>query len=399
MKDKPMALFLSTEPPYPMVGGGALRAGSILEYLLSRYQVDAICFREPGGASERPPLSETAGAAGLRRWSEVPLPYHGKSFLSRGWRNLGRAVRSVPPLVDRFSGFEPQVLEAMEGARYDVAVVEHFWCVRYGVLLRPHCEKLVLDLHNAESLWQTRSADAAPRWIQPVHRRFVRAAVRLERELLPQYDLILTTSQAESDYIATALPNLPLAVVPNTLRMQPRPVTARDDSIVFSGNMEYLPNQKAAVYFARDIWPLLLRRFPRLRWKILGKSAGILRLSLRDTPGTLFVSDPDDAMIEIAKASVAVVPLTAGAGTRLKILEAWAAGCPVVSTSIGAEGLEYSEGVDILIENSPAAFAEAAARVIEDPQLAAGLADAGRVRFERSYSWASAWDALQASGL
>src|SRR5690606_9143673 len=120
----------------------------------------------------------------------------------------------------------------------------------------------------------------------------------------------LPTSQTESDYISARLPGLPLIVVPNTIPVQPLPQVEREDSIVFSGNMEYMPNQRAVEYFASEIWPHIRRRHPHIRWKILGKSASILRQRLQGTPRLFFVSDPDDAMIEIAKSKVAVVPLT-----------------------------------------------------------------------------------------
>ncbi|MCW5966590.1 MAG: glycosyltransferase, partial [Bryobacterales bacterium] len=86
-------------------------------------------------------------------------------------------------------------------------------------------------------------------------------------------------------------------------------------------------------------------------------------------------------------------------GTRLKIIEAWAAGCPVVSTPIGAEGLDYQDGMNILIEESPGGFAQSVLRVVENRPLAEDLANAGRSRFEESYSWNSAWAALRDCGL
>lgn len=399
MASKPTALFLSPEWPYPLVGGGALRAASVLEYLMARYQVDVICFRQPGASPVPPGITTTNGDAGLRKWCEVQLPDHRTSLFARGRRNLGRALRGVPPLVDRFRGFEPEILTAIGDATYDLTVVEHFWCSDYTDALRARSKKLVLDMHNAESLWHVRCAQAVSPWIRPFYERFAKAAREMEAERLPIYDLILATSQAEADYISQQLPGLPLVVVPNTIPMRPMPEVERDDTIVFSGNMEYMPNQRAVRYFAAEIWPLIRKKYPNFRWKILGKSASILRQQVQGVPGLLFVSDPDDAMIEIAKSRVAVVPLTAGAGTRLKIIEAWAAGCPVVSTTIGAEGLEYKRGTDIFIQDSPIGFAEQVIQVIDHPSLAQELQRAGRQRFEQSYSWACAWEAMGACGL
>lgn len=388
-----------------MIGGGALRSASILEFLFSRYQTDVICFQQPEAARSGSPHSAHQNLATLRprerahRWHEIALPVHGKSGLRRAIRNVGRVFRGVPPLVDRFSGFHEEVGNALGNETYDIAVVEHFWCAQYAPQLRPRCHRLVLDLHNIESLWHTRCATVAPPWEAPLHSRFAGAARRMELQLLPQFDLVLTTSSTEKNSIAQQLPDLSSAVVPNTLTNSARPASVKEQSIVFSGNMEYLPNQQAACHFGKSIWPLISHEYPGYRWKILGKSATNLRNLIESSHSVEFVPDPEDAMIEIAKSRVAVVPLAIGTGTRLKIIEAWASGCPVVSTRIGAEGLDYRDGSDILIEDAPAAFARAVGRILGDESLAGRLADHGRKRFENCYSWESAWEALRACGL
>lgn len=104
-------------------------------------------------------------------------------------------------------------------------------------------------------------------------------------------------------------------------------------------------------------------------------------------------------MIEIASASVAVVPLRVGSGTRLKIVEAWAVGTPVVSTSLGAEGLECEPGRDLLIADEPEDFARKVVALLEDPGLAREIGTNGRRRFEAAYTWRTAWDELAACGL
>ncbi|MCW5965402.1 MAG: glycosyltransferase, partial [Bryobacterales bacterium] len=268
---KPSALFLTAESPYPMVGGGALRSASVLEYLLQGYDTDVICFRQPEAATVD--WLAIGALKNLRDWREIALPAHGRSAIERSVRNVRRAFRGVPPLVDRFTGFSAQVGEALGAARYDVAVVEHFWCATYAPQLRPHCERLVLDLHNLESLWHQRCARILNPLVAPIHHAFARAAARMENELLPQFDLILATSRQECQSVSDRFPALQTTVVPNTLQWRERPSVHKEASIVFSGNMDYLPNQKAVGHFARAIWPEVLRAVPNLHWKILGKAA------------------------------------------------------------------------------------------------------------------------------
>jgi glycosyltransferase involved in cell wall biosynthesis len=289
--------------------------------------------------------------------------------------------------------------QALSGQHYNVAVVEHFWCAPYAAVLRGHCERMVLDMHNVESVWHERSAEQANGAGAWAHRRFAREAEELERKWIPHYDLVLVTSEPERAYVTNRLASGNVAIVKNTIPQRPLPTVPKRDEVVFSGNMEYAPNQGAARYFAREIWPMVSGRRTKTRWKLVGKSAGTLEAILETPARTTFVPDPEDAMIEIASAAVAVVPLLVGTGTRLKIVEAWAAGTPVVSTTLGAEGLDCLPGMDLLIADGPEAFAQSTLQVLEDPTLAAALAVRGRERYENAYSWESAWRALSALNL
>lgn len=394
MSARPKAFFLTAESPYPLVGGGALRSASILEYLLARYDTDVFAFAQPGAGQESESRSPLA-----RRWTTVKLPFHGAGTASRAVRNAGRLLRRVPPLVDRFSGFEDALRRALAGEHYDVAVVEHFWCAPYAAVLRRHCERMVLDLHNVDSVWHKRSAEQASGAEAWAHRRFAREAEELERRWVPQYDLVLVTSEPEQRYVTERLASDQVAIVKNTIPERPLPMVPKRDEVVFSGNMEYAPNQGAARHFAKEIWPLVSARRAETRWKVVGKAAGSLEAILETPERTVFVRDPEDAMIEIASAAVSVVPLLVGTGTRLKIVEAWAAGTAVVSTTLGAEGLDCLPGRDLLIADGPEAFAQSTLRVLEEPTLAAALAGHGRERYEKAYSWESAWRALSALNL
>lgn len=381
-----------------MIGGGALRSASILEYLLSRYETDVFCFVQNDSAN-RPPRGSDFRPRGVGRWTNQALPFHSKAVFPRGLRNASRLLRRVPPLVDRFAGFGDALRAAIEGRRYDLAIVEHFWCAPYAEILRPACDRLVIDLHNIESIWHERSAAEAGAAARAIHARFARAAAALEARLLPKFDLALVTSKPDRRFLEGEFPDLRAAIVKNTIPMRPLPAVPRDDEIVFSGYMEYVPNETAVLDFASNTWPLVSGHRRNTQWKIVGKSANRFEEALARVPRTRLVSDPEDAMIEIASASVAVVPLRVGSGTRLKIVEAWAVGTPVVSTSLGAEGLECEPGRDLLIADEPEDFARKVVALLEDPGLAREIGTNGRRRFEAAYTWRTAWDELAACGL
>ncbi|MBS1872049.1 MAG: glycosyltransferase [Acidobacteria bacterium] len=377
------ALFLTPEALYPKIGGGALRAASIFEYLLTRHQVDVIAFREDAREVQTPGASETL---------VLDLPHHARHALARGHRNLRRSVTGRPPLLDRYSGFDRQIAQWLKGRHYDVAVVEHFWCAPYAAVLRPHVRRLVLDLHNIESTLQATTA-AASRWpLSLPFRRFAEAYRKLEARWLPAFDDVLAASGAD----ASRVPAERVSVYPNTIPYAEKPHVKRDHAIAFTGNLEYDPNVSAVRWFASEIWPRIRRADPTLEWRLIGRNAHAIAKHVRGVEGAVIVGEVADAIHELAKAKAAVVPLLAGSGTRFKILEAWAAGAPVVSTTIGAEGLGAVPGHHLLIANEPQSFAEAVHEALRRP---APLIRHGRELYEERYTTESGQRLLEALGL
>jgi glycosyltransferase involved in cell wall biosynthesis len=149
-----------------------------------------------------------------------------------------------------------------------------------------------------------------------------------------------------------------------------------------------------AVRFFRDrVWPALRSR-PGLEWKIVGKNPeGVRRLVAGDARIRL-TGPVDDAVAELATAQAAVIPLFAGSGTRVKILEAWAAGTPVVSTSLGAEGLQARTGEHLLLADTAERFQAALTRLLDSPSERQKIGAAGRRLYEQCYTWPAAWRTL-----
>jgi polysaccharide biosynthesis protein PslH len=367
------ALVLSPEAPYPIHGGGQLRTASILEFLRTRYEVEVITFREPGAP-------EPAFPADVRAHT-LRLPRHSKTRPARVVRNLNRAVRGVPPLVDRFSGFNDPIGAALAGRHFDVGIIEHFWCAPYWSVLRSVCDRLILDLVDVESvlLWrQARGAKA------PLFRRFARCCEKMEREWLRKFDGVMVTSSADAAHIG-----VPAVVYPNTIPLVPVPAVEKTDCVAFSGNLEYEPNTTAVRWFHREVWPRLRHR---IRWKIIGRNDGAIRHIVAGDDRISVTGPVEDAIRELAACQAAVVPVLAGSGTRVKIVEAWAAALPVVSTTVGAEGLPAEP---MLIADSAERFAAEVERLLDDAELRNRLSAAGRRLYEERFTWHAAWRTLQ----
>lgn len=383
---RPSAIFFSAEAPYPPVGGGALRSASVLEYLAGRYAVDVIVFRQPGAPDPRD--SFPAGRA--RRVHVIDLPYHSRSAPAKIVRAVSRVLRRRPPLIDRFSGFGPAVEQCLERQSYDIAIIEHLWCAEYVTQVRKHARRVLLDIHNIESVWHDRLAQSAAPIEALALKIFASASGKFEERWLKEFDALLVTSDEDS----RRLNGCRKIVYPNALPLVDRPVRQQDEAIVFTGNLEYQPNISAVRFFRQKIWPLLRHRAPNLVWRIAGKNSKAVSALVNGDPRVHLIDSINNAVEAIASAKVAVVPLLAGSGTRFKILEAWAAGTPVVSTSVGAEGLHYNRGEHLLIADDPAEFAEAVVFLLDAPEARAQLAAAGRRLYETRYTWNVAWDVL-----
>jgi glycosyltransferase involved in cell wall biosynthesis len=372
---KKQVLVVCPEAPYPVVGGGAQRISSLIEYFAARgFAIDVLTF-VPCQAPEEL----------VRDVFCVPLPANGRSLAVRILRNAGRLARGVPPLIDRLAGFEAAIRAELGSRRYDLAVLEHFWVAPYVDLMRNFAGEVWCDLHNIESEFFRTLAAAGP-GAALAHGRFARLSERLEAELLPKFDGCLVCSDRDAERVR----GVRAVVFPNTIGWHERRETAKEDTLVFSGNMEYHPNQQAVRWFHGRIWPKLRSRFPELRWRLVGMHpeavAGVVcgdrRIEL-----TGFVAD---AMAEIARARLSVVPLLSGSGTRIKILEAWAAGTAVVSTTLGAEGLPEC----LRIADGAEAFERAVTELLGDGGERRRLEEAGRKVYEQRYHRQAGWGVL-----
>lgn len=388
--ERPSALMLAPEAPYPLAGGGALRTASLLQYLVRHYATDLIVFRQPGA----PDPAQRIPAGMLRRIHVLDLPANRRDLLSKTARNAGRIARRVPPLVDRFGGFDADIRRALGGERYAVAAIEHSWCAPYLDVLAAAAERTVLNLHNIESVLHRRCAETEAGPARVAHHIFQRASLQLEREWLPRFTEVLAVSNEDREALAGIVPKARVRVYPNAIPLVPTPLRKEEDVVVFSGNLEYHPNLLAVRYFRREIWPLLRERHAELKWRLVGKNPAAVARYTADDPRIETTGEIPDAIAELARAKVAVVPLRSGSGTRLKILEAWAAGTPVVSTTIGAEGLSARDGIHLLLADSPSQFAESVGRLLACNSLRCNIADSGRLLMEKEFTWEKAWQTL-----
>jgi glycosyltransferase involved in cell wall biosynthesis len=210
--------------------------------------------------------------------------------------------------------------------------------------------------------------------------------------------MVLATSKSDAATARAIAAKARVEVYPNSLPWVETPQLPESARIVFPANFEYHPNIDAVAFLVREIWPLVRSRYPDLRLRMVGRGDAFIRHLLppggAEETGIEVTGPVPDARAEIAQARIVVAPLRAGSGTRIKILEAWAAARCVVATPLAAEGLDAEPGVNIVLASGVQAFASELVRLLGDPAGRQRIAAQGRHSFEEHYSWEVAWKTL-----
>jgi glycosyltransferase involved in cell wall biosynthesis len=214
---------------------------------------------------------------------------------------------------------------------------------------------------------------------------------RQEIENCEKFDGCLTTSQRDADILKDRMQSdTRFHVIPNGVDsefFQRIDVQQDPNLILFTGTISYYPNVEGILWFTKNVWPLIKQKRPDSLFCIAGKSPPAEIQALTSDPSIEVTGAVDDMRDYYARATVVVVPLRVGGGTRLKILEAMAMEKAIVSTGVGAEGIDYTNNKDILIEDEPEAFADATIKVMDSEDLKSTLQTHGRVLVERLYDW------------
>src|SRR6516164_3095287 len=313
--------------------------------------------------------------------------------LTRSWERRLAAVPEMQRALDR----------VLRAKRFDLVNLEFSFLGECDLRQAPPNERLprlVVASHNIDYELARQYARAGRTL---AHRSYAGVNWRkLQREELGTYrdaDGVYLCSAEDERRLLDEIPGARTAVIPNAADVEyyrPRPTDPPPDgrTVVFFGLLSYVPNLDGVTHFVQDIWPRIAEARPDARFKIIGSSAprSLLLLAGPRVELTGFVPD---LRSHLAAAAAVVVPLRLGGGTRLKIVEAMAVGKAIVSTTLGSEGIEAVPGRDLLIEDQPAAFADAVNRLLADPDLAMAIGQSARRLVVQRYSWSGAAQALE----
>jgi polysaccharide biosynthesis protein PslH len=371
--------------PFPENSGGRIRGHQVLKALADSHRVSFVAL---GGDADRRVREQWPLAAALSKLLIVD-PDRAVTLGSAGARL--RAVRPKPPWGLPFWMRRrdlPQLWNALAGlplGDFDVIHARNLHMAPYALAiraLRPSV-KVVLDLDDVASIVRLRALRASKqrwvsRWRAQTYLDFWRLRL-FERVYLRSFDSVWVCSDEDDLLLARWIGRDRSFVVPNVMDAGPfdsfRSLPRPRPMVVFVANLLSAPNVEAARFLCGRIWPLIRRAVPDAELCLVGCEPPADLLALDGVHGIHVAGAVADVRPYLAQAAVAVAPLLVGGGTRLKVLEAFAAGIPVVATTIGAEGIRARHGRDILIADDPAGFAQGCVDLLRNPELRAQLSD------------------------
>ena len=281
----------------------------------------------------------------------------------------------------------------LDSQDFDVVQVEGVHLTPYLPYIRAARSRpaIVGDWHNIESEIMRRYSDHTPGLARRLYaRRTASLLERMETRLLRGCDSHSVASYRERERLLARVPGASIAVVENGVDFAfycgPDEARARTD-VLFVGSMDYHANIDAVIRFVADTWPGLRGRRPALRFVIVGRSPAPEVQALGNVPGIVVTGTVEDVRPYYRDALATVVPLRVGSGTRLKILESMAAGVPVVSTRLGAEGLEVADGCDILLAETPTETVAAVEALADSGDRWRAISAAARETVRTRYDW------------
>lgn len=384
-------LVVSHSSPYPPTWGFAKRAFHLIDGLAGRHRVTVVSYVPPNLVpGESSALSERVHeVVGVPRPQEDSGTKRARQFLSL----LSRMPFHAAHLRD--GALQSAVDEVLAREQFDVVQLESS---QIGWLEFPPGLPVVVDEHNIESELLGRMGQTETSRVRRSYNRWEYRRYRAyEKRVWGSAEACATTSQRDADAIASQCPGLQVVVVPNGVdpdEFQPSQEPTQPGTIIFTGLLSYRPNEDGIRWFLNEVYPIVRRARPQARMTVVGSGPDDLLNSLRG-PGVDVTGWVPDVRPYMDAAAVAVVPLRMGGGTRLKVVEAMSMSKAIVSTSLGAEGIDVVSGRHLELADDPQAFADAVVSLLDDHGRRTRLGSEARRLVEDRYSWATAAKRLE----
>jgi len=393
-------LWLKSDLLLPLDKGGKLRTWHLMRHLARRHEITYLAFREPDQpAADVEGMKEVAARVETitrREPAKGTLRFYVDAAL--------HLVDPLPYAVGKYRSAEyRRRLEALLAReRFDLIVCD-FLFPAVNLPKRLPCPA-VMFTHNVESeIWRRHAETKTGVLGRLLYGAQYRRMLRYERRELARFDGILAVSDADRDTFTRLYPGAisqPVHVVPtgvDTDYFEPASSDPQSRAMVFTGSMDWLPNEDAMLYFCREVLPAIRAEIADASLPIVGRTPTPAVKKLAEEHGVTVTGRVDDVRPYMKEAAVYIVPLRIGGGTRLKIFEAMAMGKAVVSTTVGAEGLPVTDGEHVRLADEPAAFARAVVHLMRDLDERRRIEAAARALVVARYDWSAVAGELESA--
>lgn len=379
-------LFITKEKPYPPGGGVELRNWQNINIMMKYGSVGVFAITQWQAKAEVP--------EGVDLWHLYPLTKpisQWEEWERRAWFIRPKAHPDMDRMYQNAAGRE--LAKIVKEFQPDLAIVEEVWFYRYLKTLKQHQCRVILDEHNIEAdLFEQKHGALKTRLprLKAIESDFIRQAD--QTWVCSEDDVALLKKLYGETFESYAVPNGINVAHYDNVRLDrceiPQGLEDKQYNLIYMGTFSYPPNQVAAKLLIDEIFPRLQKNYPHCRLLMVGRSPTQFMLdAAKSNPGIIVTNIVPDVRPYLAAASVMVVPLQQGGGTRLKLLEAFASGCPVVSTTKGAEGLMARDGEHLLIRDEMEEIVEAIGQLWSDASLVEKLTMAAYKLVQAEYSW------------
>lgn len=382
-------LWLKTELLHPVDKGGKIRTYNMLKQLKRDHFITYLALDDgSAGPVEREQAQEYCHELAC-------VPHHPREKFSKGFyaELLFNLASSFPYAIKKYESpaMRRQIIERANNGTFDVVICD-FLAPAINVPRDLSCPSILFQ-HNVEAMIWKRHFEVQG---NPVKKAYLRQQWRkmqkFEKEACRSFDSVIAVSKEDSDqmrkeYSVDAVFEVPTGVDTDFFTTSGKEVI-EPHNLVFTGSMDWLPNEDAIRYYTDQILPIIRRSLPDATLTVVGRNpyAGLVELSRKDT-SIIVTGRVEDVRPYMERAAAYVVPLRIGGGTRLKIFEAMAMEKAIVSTSVGAEGLPVKDGQELFIADTPETFAAAVVNLLMNPPLAKKMGQHARRTVCESFGW------------
>jgi glycosyltransferase involved in cell wall biosynthesis len=401
MTNRPKLLFLCQTLPYPLDGGCWIRTYHVLRLLSEAFDVTALYFERMGLSAREDAVQLEKNLHELARFGKAqafPVPQT-RSRVRLLWDHLRSVLfrKVYTRYVFDSNAFRAELGELLRTESFDLVHMDSLDLSAY----LPMCEDLPVACvhHNVESELLRRRAPVQGRAPARAYFRYQAGLMkREEQDWIGRIALNVVVSEDDRDTLASFVPEARLTIVPNGVDVEEfRPEPPQGDGLAYIGGTNWFPNLDALDYFCESILPHLRAAGLEMPVHWVGSATEEEQRRYADQFGVQLTGYVDDVRPFMRDTLCNIVPLRAGGGTRLKILNSWAMGKAIVSTSVGCEGLEAHDDENMLIRDDPREFAEAISSLQSDDSLRLKLEQGARKTAEEHYSWDVIGPAMVAS--